>query len=94
MGGPNIKASEKVNQLEPSFGRFRRALRRADQIALDELVAMASPHLELAQYSPHALPMEILLLALVLEEHKEVLRLKIRVDTLMKRPSLLTLPGF
>ena len=56
--------------------RFRRALRRADQLALDDLFASARQHLAAAAYAAHALPMETFLLSMLLEQHKEVLRLR------------------
>jgi hypothetical protein len=65
---------------EESFSRFRRALRRSDQLALDDLFASARRHLAAAAYAAHALPMEIFLLAMLLEEHKEVQRLRTQVE--------------
>ncbi len=65
---------------EASFARFRRALRRSDQLALDDLFAAARQHLAAAAYAAHALPFEIFLLAMLLEEHKEVMRLRARVE--------------
>jgi hypothetical protein len=65
---------------EESFSRFRRALRRSDQLALDELFASARRHLAAAAYAAHALPMEIFLLAMLLEEHKEIQRLRTQVE--------------
>jgi hypothetical protein len=63
-------------QEQESFARFRRALRRSDQLALDDLFAAAHQHLAAAAYAAHALPFEIFLLAMLLgEEHKQVLRL-------------------
>ena len=61
---------------QESFSRFRRALRRSDQLALDDMFASAQQHLAAAAYASHALPFEVFLLAMLLEEHKEVLRLR------------------
>ena len=61
---------------QEAFARFRRALRRSDQLALDDLFAAAHQHLAAAAYASHALPFETFLLAMLLEEHKEVLRLR------------------
>jgi hypothetical protein len=63
-----------------SFGRFRRALRRSDQLILDDLFIAAQRHLAAAAYASHALPMETFLLAMLLEEHKEVVRLRNLVE--------------
>lgn len=65
---------------QDSLARFRRALRRADQRALDELLDMAHKHLSAAAYAAHALPFEIFLLAMLLEAYKEVQRLRHALD--------------
>jgi hypothetical protein len=62
------------------FTRFRRALRRSDQLALDELFASAHKHLAAAAYTANALPFETFLLAMLLEEHKQVMRLRQRIE--------------
>ena len=59
---------------------FRRALRRGDQQALDDLFAAAQKHLAAAAYAAHALPLETFLIAMLLEEHKEVMRLRDLVE--------------
>jgi hypothetical protein len=38
-----------------------------------------------AQYASHALPFEVFLLAMLLEEHKEVMKLRERVEALSTR---------
>jgi hypothetical protein len=65
---------------QAAFSRFRRALRREDQRALDDLFASAQKHLAASAYASHALPFETFLLAMLLEEHKEVLRLRREVE--------------
>lgn len=67
-------------QEQESFSRFRRALRRKDQLALDDLFISARQHLAAAGYAAHALPFETLLLCMLLEEHKEVMRLRELVE--------------
>lgn len=70
---------------QEALARFRRALRRADQLALDELMDAAHKHLAAAAYAAHALPFEVFLLAMLLEEHKEVRRLRAAVEALEAR---------
>ena len=70
---------------QESFSRFRRALRRSDQVALDDLFAAAHKHLAAAAYAAHALPFETFLLAMLLEEHKEILRLRQLVEGGLER---------
>jgi hypothetical protein len=76
-------------QEQQSLARFRRALRRADQEALDELLAGARRHLAAAAYASHLLPFEIMLLAMLVEEHKQVRRLRGQLESLrqeLERP--------
>lgn len=72
---------------ETSFSKFRRALRRSDQLVLDDLFASARQHLAAAAYASHALPFETILLCMLLEEHKEVIRLRQLVEELRERNS-------
>jgi len=68
-----------------SLTRFRRALRIDDQRALDDLLAASRHHLAAAAYASHLLPFEVMLLAMLVEEHKQVLRLQQRLDDLQNR---------
>lgn len=68
---------------EQALGRFRRALRRSDQIVFDDLLANMRQHLAAAAYASHALPMEIFLLAMLLEEHKQILHLRAQLEQLL-----------
>lgn len=63
-------------QDEAELQRFRGAMRKEDQIALDELFDSAHKHLAAAAYAGSATPFEIFLLAMLLEEHKQVKRLR------------------
>jgi hypothetical protein len=72
-------------QEEEALARFRRALRRADQLALDELFDAAHHHLAAAAYAGSATPFEIFLLAMLLEEHKDLRRLRSSLDFLPPR---------
>lgn len=67
---------------QDSLKRFRRALRRADQLALDDLLVSVRQHLAPAGYAAHPLPLETFLLAMLLEEHKELIRLRGIVEAL------------
>jgi hypothetical protein len=61
---------------QKSLSIFRRSLSRGDQLILDGLLTYAGLHLAPAAYAAHTLPMEIFLLAMLLEEHREVMRLR------------------
>jgi hypothetical protein len=82
MGRTLPSITQSFLQEQESFTRFRRALRRSDQLALDELFAAARQHLAASAYASHALPFETFLMAMLLEEHKEVIRLRQRVTDL------------
>jgi hypothetical protein len=69
-------------QEQETLNRFRRALRRSDQLVLDDLFAAARQHLAAAAYAAHSLPFETFLLAMLLEEHKQVLQLRSMVADL------------
>ncbi len=67
---------------QQSLARFRRALRREDQRALDDLLASSKNHLAAAAYASHLLPFEVMLLAMLVEEHKQVIGLRQQIDQL------------
>jgi hypothetical protein len=76
---PSVTQAFMIEQ--ENFSRFRRALRRSDQLALDEIFAAARKHVAAAAYAANALPMETMLLAMLLEEHKEVMRLRTLIES-------------
>jgi hypothetical protein len=72
MGRTLPSITQTFLQEQESFMRFRRALRRSDQQVLDDLFAAAHQHLAAAAYASNVLPFEAFLLAMLLEEHKQV----------------------
>jgi len=86
MGRTLPSITQAFLQEQASFSRFRRALRRGDQIALDDLFSAAHKHLAAAAYASNALPFETFLLAMLLEEHKEVIRLRQLVEDRLGPP--------
>lgn len=85
MGRTLPSTTQSWQEEEASFGRFRRALRRSDQLALDDLFVAARQHLAAAAYASNLLPMETFLLAMLLEEHKELLHLRTQLEQLERR---------
>jgi len=85
MGRTLPSITQEFYEEEAALSRFRRALRRSDQLALDELLVAARQHLAAAAYASNLLPMETFLLAMLLEEHKEVQRLRTEVERLQKQ---------
>ncbi|MCH8339899.1 MAG: hypothetical protein IH858_13815 [Chloroflexi bacterium] len=82
MGRTLPSITQSFLQEQASLARFRRALRREDQRALDDLLASARHHLAASAYASHLLPFEVMLLAMLVEEHKHVLRLRGEMDAL------------
>jgi len=82
MGRTLPSITQAFIQEQQAFSRFRRALRRSDQLALDDLFASARKHLSAAAYAAHALPMETFLLSMLLEQHKEVIRMREELEQL------------
>jgi hypothetical protein len=89
MGRTLPSITQNFLQEQEAFARFRRALRRSDQVILDDLFASAHQHLAAAAYASHALPFEVFLLSMLLEEHKEVMRLRQEMDMLLHQQGLL-----
>jgi hypothetical protein len=82
MGRTVSPITQTFLQERAAFARFRRALRRSDQHVLDDLFVSAQKHLSAASYASHALPFETFLLSMLLEEHKEIIRLRREVTEL------------
>jgi hypothetical protein len=85
MGRTVPSITQAFLQEEAAFAKFRRALRRSDQLVLDDLFASAREHLAAVAYASHALPFEVMLLCMLLEEHKEVMKLRQRIEELYVR---------
>jgi hypothetical protein len=84
MGRTLPSITQAFLQEQESFSRFRRALRRSDQQVLDDLFAAAHQHLAAAAYAAHSLPLETFLLAMLMEEHKEIMRLRQIVEDMLE----------
>ena len=83
MGRTTASITQVFLEEKAAFARFRRALRRQDQLILDELFADAQQHLAAAGYAAHALPFETFLLAMLLEERKALKRQQIQLEELL-----------
>ena len=85
MGRTLPSITQAFLQEQEAFAKFRRALRRSDQLVLDDLFASARQHLAAVAYASHALPFEVILLCMLLEEHKEVLRLRQLMEEILAK---------
>jgi hypothetical protein len=85
MGRTLPSITQAFLQEQQSLARFRRALRMEDQRALDDLLGASRQHLAAAAYASHLLPFEVMLLAMLVEEHKQVLLLRQELEVLRNR---------
>jgi hypothetical protein len=60
--------------------RYRRALRREDQPYFDELLAHIQKHMLACTQADHLLPIEIFLFTIMLEQQRQITRLKMEVE--------------
>ena len=80
MGRTVVSITQAFLEEQSYLKRFRRALRREDQLVLDELLVSARHHLSAASYAGYPLPLETFLLSMLLEEHKELMRLRAIIE--------------
>ncbi len=85
MGNVTPTITDILHREEANLARFRRALRREDQVVFDDLFVAAYKHRAAANYAGHLLPFETFLLSMQLEEHKEVLYLRRELESLRER---------
>jgi hypothetical protein len=80
MGRTLASATQLVLHEQDALAKFRRALRKEDQHAFDDLFRAARYHVAAIAYASHLLPLETMLLAMLIEEHKRVLKLEARLE--------------
>jgi predicted TIM-barrel fold metal-dependent hydrolase len=85
MGNVTPTVTDLLHQEQANLARFRRALRREDQVILDDLFVAAYKHRAAAAYAGHLLPFETFLLSMQLEDHKEVMHLRTEVESLHRQ---------
>ena len=65
-----------------SWSKYRRGLRAADQEAFDNLFRAARIHLAENFYTMRTIPFESMVMSMLVEQQKEILRLRGEVDRL------------
>lgn len=80
MGRTLSTTNQLILEEQAAFASFRRTLRRADQHLFDALFASARQHTAAISQANHALPFEAILLAMLLEQAREIEQLKRRLD--------------
>jgi len=85
MGNVTPTITDLLHAEETNLAKFRRALRREDQVVFDDLFVAAYKHRAAAAYAGHLLPFETFLLAMQIEDHKEVIFLRREMEALRKQ---------
>lgn len=76
MGHTLPAVTDLLKNEQDALDRFRRALRAEDQLALDSLFRSSRYHVAALSLASHLLPFEVMLLGMLIEEHKRVDRLE------------------
>ena len=87
MGRTLITIAQLLNETEANLSAFRRTLRRSDQYVFDGLFAAARRHIAAIGQAESLLPFESALLAMLLEQSKEIAVLEQKVEELIKKNS-------
>ena len=85
MGRTLVTITQLLNETEANLSAFRRTLRRSDQYVFDGLFAAARRHIAAIGQAESLLPFESALLAIVLEQSKEIAVLQQKIEELIKK---------
>ena len=85
MGRTLPTITQQLIDTEAALARFRRVLRKSDQYLLDGMFAAARRHSAAISETDALLPFEAALLAILLEQAREIATLRQEVDQLKSR---------
>ncbi len=85
MGRTVVTITQQLNETESMLSPFRRTLRRSDQYIFDGLFAAARRHIAAIGQAELLLPFESALLAMLLEQSKEIAVLQQKIEELIKK---------
>lgn len=85
MGRTVITITQFLNEAEANLSAFRRTLRRSDQYLFDGLLASARRHIAAIGQAESLLPFESALLAMLLEQAREIAVLQQELDALKRK---------
>jgi len=72
MGRTIASDTQTWREEEAALNRFKRAIRKDDQTLLDELLVMSRLHLAEASYASNLYPLDMYLIAILLELYKQL----------------------
>jgi hypothetical protein len=82
MGRTLPTVTQQLSDTQAALARFRRALRKSDQYILDGMFAAARRHSAAISQTDALLPFEAALLAMLLEQAREIAILSQKVEVL------------
>ena len=82
MGRTLPTTNQQLNDTEAALARFRRTLRKSDQYIFDGLFAAARRHTAAISQTDALLPFESALLAILLEQARDIAILRQKLETL------------
>ena len=85
MGRTVITITQQLTETETMLSPFRRTLRRSDQYVFDGLFAAARRHIAAIGQAESLLPFETALLAIVLEQAKEIAVLRQELEQMKEK---------
>ncbi|PKA14812.1 hypothetical protein [Leptospira haakeii] len=84
MGRTVIPYSRQMQYIDASLGQYRRGLRKPDQEIFDELIRTAKLQVQAGVMASSPYPIDIMLLTMMIDLKKEILRLKKELETFRK----------
>ena len=85
MGRTVLPFTQELCREEASWSAFRRALRREDQVLLDELFAAARYHTAACAFAGRAVPFEAILVSMLVEERRALRELEKKLQEIVSR---------
>ncbi|MPM27890.1 hypothetical protein SDC9_74405 [bioreactor metagenome] len=80
MGRTIVSATQTWIEEDKALKRFERALRKKDQVLINELMALAHTHIAEASYASNLYPMDVYLISMLLELYKKLKRLEVQLQ--------------
>ena len=81
MGRTVLTATQLIRKIQAEhWGKFRRALRREDQVLLDQLFDRAQYHAQAMAYAAMPMPMEPILVSMIIELQRDLMKLQKQVQ--------------
>ena len=81
MGRNNDTFTLVIDRNKETWSKFRRALRKEDQIHFDEMWRAPKIHLAAGAFIANEVPHESILMAMLLEQYKRIKQLESRQDS-------------